>query len=268
MFQRKRKIRVFFIVFIFVNFFFIIHRFFSPNVFFVRSLTSTLLYPVLLVQKTFIRPVANYLEQRKKRKNLETSYSALHKKYQNILAQNIELQASKKYGNDISEMLAFKKKYNPDTATVAQVILKNISQQSHFFLIDKGSRQGIQQDMVVVYKNNLLGKVIQVYPLYSKVLLITDKECKVAAYCSKTKAFGIHVGANQTDTTDLQRISHLLSIKQGDLVVSSGEGLIFPQGFALGHIKTAQKNGLYFDVTVQPLINMQEIDYCVVMEKS
>lgn len=58
-----------------------------------------------------------------------------------------------------------------------------------------------------------------------------------------------------------------MPMQEGDLVLSSGEGLIFPRGFALGNVKHYQVNGLLHDVIVEPLINLETINYCYVIQK-
>ena len=177
------------------------------------------------------------------------------------------LHALLHYDHDIKELADFKKRYEESHGHIAQILMKHFSDQSHFFLIDIGTRQGIKPDMVAVYKNCLIGKVAEVYPFYSKVVLITDKTCKVAAYCAQTHASGIHEGSNQSEQTMLNHVSHLSVMKEGDLILSSGEGLIFPQGFALGNVMSCKPNGLLYTVHVEPLVDMHALAYCLIIQK-
>jgi cell shape-determining protein MreC len=62
-------------------------------------------------------------------------------------------------------------------------------------------------------------------------------------------------------------VSHLASVKEAEMVVSSGEGLVFPQGFALGRIKMIEPDGLYTKIEIEPLIDLLTIDYCMLMKK-
>jgi len=65
----------------------------------------------------------------------------------------------------------------------------------------------------------------------------------------QNRSSGIHQGANK-GTTDLSYISHLERIRVGDMVLSNGEGLIFPAGFAWGTIQSAQQGDLFYTVVV------------------
>jgi rod shape-determining protein MreC len=133
--------------------------------------------------------------------------------------------------------------------------------------IDRGASKGVQPNMVALYKNCLIGRVSEVYPSYSKVLLITDKTCKIAALCGTTKSSGIHEGLNKKDYCTLNYVSHLCTLEEGELVISSGEGLVFPQGFGLGKIKSFTRKGLFYDVVIEPLVDLKNIEYVYIIQK-
>jgi len=198
---------------------------------------------------------------------LQEHLSHVRAEYEGLLAENIQFRAEHSYLERTQELREFKKRYADDAATVVRVLVRNFSEQDHYFLIDIGANDGIQKDMIVTFKNNLVGKITDVYPWYSKVCLITNRLCKVAAYCSQTKAQGIHEGSNSEEGTMLTYVSHLAPIAENDLVLSSGEGLVFPEGFALGRIDSYQQEGLYKKIHVKPLCDMRRLDYCLVLSK-
>lgn len=68
------------------------------------------------------------------------------------------------------------------------------------------------------------------------MVLITDKHSEVAAYTNITNANGIVKGINNPDECELIYVNHLLSVSDEDLVLSSGQGLVFPEGFCLGQV--------------------------------
>jgi len=86
----------------------------------------------------------------------------------------------------------------------------------------------------------------------------------VAATCANTHTCGIHEGTN-TDTTMLSYVSHLSPMQIGDLVLSTGQGLVFPQGFGLGRVTSSYVNGLHLTIELQPLLNLHEIHYCAIL---
>lgn len=186
---------------------------------------------------------------------------------ENFVAGNCALKALQAHYEDIEELVNFKKRYSVENVYCAQIIMRNFSDNEHSILVDGGSRQGIVPDMVAVYKNCLVGRVTHVYPYYSKVLLMSDAGCKVAAYCRSSKIRGIHEGMYNKECSLLQFVSHLHEVKKDDVVLSSGEGLVFPQGFGLGKVQACEPNGLYHKITVVPLINVDALHYCYLIKK-
>ena len=225
------------------------------------------MYPVLVLQHKIITPIKGILELRRSMQEMQQLLQAAQAERDELLAQNVELNSLISYNEDIKELTEFKKQYAYQEMALAQVLVKHFSDQTHYLLVDKGSKAGITVDMVAVYKNCLLGKVVEVQPLYSKVLLVTDALCKVAAYCAHTQASGIHEGSNNETMAGLRYVSHLTEIEPDDLVLSSGDGLVFPKGYALGKIASCKPEGLFYDVTVKPLIDFRTINYCFIIQK-
>lgn len=231
------------------------------------SMASYLVYPVISIQYHVIDPMKQWMLKRKTIQELEKELAVLREEYDELLADMIVTRAQKLYGEGIKEILEFSKQYVDQQGVVAQVLARNFSEQHHFILINAGLQKGIELDMVVVYKNNLIGKIVEVFPWYSKACLITDQLCKVAAICSQTNTHGIHEGMNRIDQSQLCYVSHLDEVMLNDLVLSSGEGTIFPQGFALGKIDSITEDGFYKKISLKPLCDFASLDYCVVIRK-
>lgn len=227
---------------------------------------SYCVYPALLMQQRVVSPVKNFFMTRKKIEDLERTIKELQDERNTLIADNVCLQACLDYVHDIKELVEFKQQYEDKNARLVHIISKNISEQSHFFIIDAGSNRGIKKNMIAIYQNGLIGRVQEVYPLYSKVMLITDKACKVAARCTKTHTEGIFEGCNEEDKAHLSRVSHLSTLENNDLVISTGQGLVFPQGFGLGHIRKYERDLITYNVEIEPLFDFHSLNYCFLIE--
>ena len=65
----------------------------------------------------------------------------------------------------------------------------------------------------------------------------------------------------------MRYVSHLEAVNVGDDVFSSGEGLVFPKGFALGKVTAADKGDLFYTITIQPALDFQALRYCTLVAK-
>lgn len=263
----KRKRSVYPALFLAIAAFGIGNFFFISSDFFER-LSSYMIYPVMMVQQKIVAPIKIFFERKYSIEQLQQQLKTLQESREKLVAETISLRATLHYADDIQEVMEFKKNYENLHGTIVQILAKNISDQAHFILIDAGANKGITKDMVALYKNGLVGRVEEVYPLYSKVVLITDRTCKVAASCAITHAHGIHEGCNDEHRCLLNRVSHLSAVQEQDMVLSSGEGLIFPRGFALGQVKSIVPEGLMYRVEVEPIFDIRTINYCFLMRRS
>ncbi len=243
--------------------------FFSVGVawytYFFQRCASYLIYPILVAHHSFIEPLSHSFISEKKGA-LSKRYRILQKKYNKLHARVIELEGSQAYLEGTQELRDFAQRYHQDYR-LSRVLARTLSDQEQSFLIEGGESAGVEKDMVVLYCNSVVGKVAEVYPWYSKVCLITDRRCKVGAYCAQTRSQGIHEGANFIGQTELKYVDHLSTVQEGELVLTSGDGLLFPEGFALGTIASISPDGLYQKVKVKPVYPVKSIEYCAVLLK-
>ncbi len=247
--------------------FFLGHRVFFVSSGIIKQAASYFVYPVLVLQRNLVDPINVWFKSRASLSKLNAIIDDLRSERNTLLAENIMLQAMAVYAQETKELREFNTKYTDMVTYSAQILTRHFSDREHFFLIDVGTNQGITVDMVAIYCNCMIGRVTQVYPWYSKVCLITDRACKVAACCAQTRVSGIHEGTNKEGETILRYVSHLKTVREHDLVISSGEGLVFPQGFALGRISALQSDDLYHHITLKPLIDLRRLRYCAVIAK-
>lgn len=228
--------------------------------------TSLIVYPALRVGHAIATPLHSWYYQRVSYAQLQQERDALQHELEDVRAQLVCLQSLLDYTQQIQEQIDFKRQQEI-SGPIVQILMKQCTSQGHFFWIDAGASQGVVKDMVAVYRQHLLGKVVEVYPWYSKVQLITDASCKVAGYCASTNIHGIHKGCNSERNTVLTYVSHLDTVHPGDQVFSSGEGLVFPRGLLLGHIVSVKPDGLYQQIEVKTDVDLQALRYCMLIDK-
>ncbi len=232
-----------------------------------QNFSATLLYPLLSAQKSVTSYLDSFLQRKKTISALESELALKNKQIDSLEAEKIASQATTSYYEEIKELIDFKKQYSAEKQLIVQILLKQFSAQTHFFLVDAGKNKQIEKDMIAVFFNNIVGKVTEVYPAYCKVLLMTDPLCKIAVKTARTHIRGIHEGMLSLDTTRIAYMSHLVDLEKDDLVITSGEGLVFPQGFAVGSINSCALKGLEYQVSVKPVLDLRSLTYCTLLQK-
>jgi rod shape-determining protein MreC len=231
------------------------------------SLASYCAYPFYAVTGSIGNSIASWQQGRTSYHDLKKSHTQLETDYDRAVNELIALRAERHLYEGTKELAVFMERYSI-AGHKAHIMTKNIDENSHFYLVNAGAKAGITKDMVAVYQHHLVGRVVEVYNWYSKVLLITDEKSKIAGYTSKTHAPGIAQGYNQATRCSFTYVSHLYQILDHDLVISSGQGEVYPQGFCLGKIvlHNIKEKELYHHIDIQPIINLRSLSYVLIID--
>lgn len=217
---------------------------------------------LLVTGKVISSPFENYFARRRTAQELAARCKELTLEKENALQENVALKASINFIQRSRDVHEFCDRYELKDAILGKVLLSHFGADEHYMLINRGSSDGVALNMIAAYKFQLVGKVVEVFPSYSKVQLITDKRTKVAAYTNVGNHRGIVNGEQNSTRCQLTYVNHLAKLEKDDLIISSGQGMIFPEGFCLGKIVDYTTHDLYHLVTVEPLVDLQTLEFC------
>jgi rod shape-determining protein MreC len=153
------------------------------------------------------------------------------------------------------------------TGVPATVIGYDPEALQHVITIDRGARDHISRDDGVVTGDGAVGRVIEVAPISSKVLLIIDAASKLPAVVQHGRWWAIAVGTQTR--VKLQYISQDAKLRLGDMVVT-GEGRSFHAGTPIGRIiQTAPVNAGALDQSaiVEPAVSFGSLSRVLVLAK-
>ncbi len=127
--------------------------------------------------------------------------------------------------------------------------------------IDRGSRDGLRENLAVLNADGLIGKVVNVTPGEARVLLLIDPNCKVSALLQDSREPGVVAG------TQMTYVDRNAKIKPGENVITSGLGGIFPKGILIGTVVKAGLNrqGMYQDLELKPAADFRRLEEVVVI---
>ncbi len=107
----------------------------------------------------------------------------------------------------------------------------------HRILLDAGSRRGVREGLAVIDANGVVGQVVEVTPMNSTVVLISDPSHAIPVQVVRSGLRVIAYGAGEVDRLELPSIPLGGDIRVGDELVTSGLGGRFPAGFKVGTIE-------------------------------
>jgi rod shape-determining protein MreC len=133
-------------------------------------------------------------------------------------------------------------------AEIVNVQLGTLRQR---LLINRGAANGVFKAQAVLDDRGLIGQTTHVGPWSAEVILITDPEHAVPVRIERTGLRTIAVGAGDATFLALPYLPANADIKDGDLLVTSGLGGVFPAGYPVARVTEVHRDA------VQPLAHVR-----------
>jgi rod shape-determining protein MreC len=130
-----------------------------------------------------------------------------------------------------------------DTVLVAEIVGVSSSPLHHEIIINKGEPDQLYVGQPVIDASGLMGQVIEVGPIQSRVMMVTDATHAIPVQVNRNGVRSIVEGVGLLHELTLRHLSATTDIKVGDLLVSSGLGQRFPFGYPVATVT---------EVTVDP----------------
>lgn len=161
--------------------------------------------------------------------------------YENKILEQDEVELER-----LRTLYELDKRYADYPKIGAQVIGKDPGNWYNIFMINKGTRDGLMVNMVVLAGNGLVGHITDVGPNFAKVQTIITDTCNVSSKIMRTSDLCV-VKGDQTLVSDTAfcRVEYLAddaNIVVGDEVVTSHLSDIYPPGILLGTIMEIEDN--------------------------
>jgi len=169
-------------------------------------------------------------------------------------------------GHRLQALLAFKEHYVTSTVA-AQVIGTSGSDLSHVVYIDKGSDDGLKPDMAVITPDGIVGKLRDVFPHTSQVLLINDPTSGAGVLLATTRIRAILRGS-PAGSLEITNLTPDARIKPGEAVLTSGGDQIYPRGLPVGTIESVAPDPdhtPYTMIRLRPAANLNQLEEVLVI---
>jgi rod shape-determining protein MreC len=224
----------------------------------VRSVLSTVVYPVQLavnlpiqwghwIAENFTSRETLIDENDRLRRELLVVGSRLEK-YAELEAENRRLRGLLDSAQKVGERVL-----------VAELLAVDMDPFSRRIVLDKGTRDGVHPGQSLIDSYGVMGQIVQAGPFSSSALLITDPSHAVPVQVQRSGLRAVAVGTGSVNQLELLHIPNNADIRVGDLLVTSGLGGRFPAGYPVGRVISVDRDrGQPFaNVVVEPSARLE-----------
>lgn len=144
---------------------------------------------------------------------------------------------------------------------VASILGRTVLPTEHVVLVDRGRRDGLVPETVLIDEQGLVGRILQVHGTTSTAVLLTDPSSRVAGLVERSRESGLLVGTGGS-LIEFIYLDLEADIQIGDRVVTAGLGGPFPKGLAVGTVARLVRDERFASTTawVTPAVKVRRLE--------
>jgi rod shape-determining protein MreC len=238
----------------------------------IKASTRDLLAPLQELSTSYARRIRNAGDAIRGWGSLPERNQELQRELVHLRNQLVELEELRQENLNLREQLGFEQR-SSWKLVAARVLARDISGWWQTARVRHSEPGTVQVDQAVISSEGLVGKLQAVAGRTSDVLLISDPACRVSVRVKGKQAFGILQGQglswNGKVLCSMQLINKDVTLAEGDEIVTSGLGGIFPGGLPVGTILRVQtdENNLHQSAEIRPLADLANLNVVFVIQR-
>lgn len=150
---------------------------------------------------------------------------------------------------------------------VAELMAVDNNPFSQQIVINKGAIDGVFLSQSVLDDRGIVGQVMEVGTTNSRVVLISDVTHAIPVRSLRNNIRFIATGNGALDELLLEHVPHSVDVKEGDMLISSGLGEVFPEGYPVARVSSVVRDESrpFATVTAQPLARLDRLKYLLLL---
>ena len=150
---------------------------------------------------------------------------------------------------------------------VTEVMAVDTSPYRHQVVIDKGRTDGVYEGQPVINEKGIVGQVTFVAAHNSRVLLLIDPNNAIPVQNIRNDIRVIASGNGQSDEIQLEHIPTSTDIDVGDMLVTSGLGGVYPEGYPVAYITDVDKDTRreFASIKAKPVVDFDRLRYLLLI---
>ncbi|MCC4308232.1 rod shape-determining protein MreC [Alcanivorax marinus] len=151
---------------------------------------------------------------------------------------------------------------------VAEIIGVDPDPNRQELVINKGLRDEVSQGQAVLDSEGLIGQVVETGPLSARVLLITDASHAMSVQVNRNGVRAILAGTGQGSRLRLLYVPDTADIREGDLLVSTGLGKLYPRGYPVARVVSVnhQSGASFSDIEARPTAHLDRVSHVLLVQ--
>lgn len=200
--------------------------------------------------------------------DVKIAYENLRNEYFQLKSETLLLRTLQEENRDLRALLSASERLD-EKITLAEMRGVNLDRDNHRISIGRGIRNGVYVGQAVIDDQGVIGQVTEVMPLSSIVVLITDPGHALPVQVQRN---GLRTVVYGTGSVSLLRVPYLnqnSDIVDGDVLISSGLGGRFPNGYPVAVVNDVKviEDEAFVRVSAQPIAKLDRSNHVLLLSR-
>jgi len=202
---------------------------------------------------------SDFVESIFQNKKIKEENQELKVRIQQLTSENISLQKLKEENEVLRKALdvGLEKEFR---LSFAKVVAKDVFQDS--ILVNKGKKDSVSLNSpVITEQKTLIGKIGEVHENFSKVILISNSNISFDVELANREISGLAKGKGNLNLI-LELLPWEEEIEEGEQVITTSLGGVFPEGILVGEVKNVKKSDInpFQTAEIKPATDFKELE--------
>ncbi len=150
---------------------------------------------------------------------------------------------------------------------IAELMAVDNNPYSHQIVINKGTIHDVFEGQSVLDDTGIVGQIVEVGTTNSRVLLISDITHAIPVRVARNNVRLVASGTGGLIDLALEHVPHSADLQVGDLLVSSGLGKVFPEGYPVATINNIirDESKPFASVTATPSAQLDRLKFLLLL---
>ncbi len=200
--------------------------------------------------------------------DVKIAYENLRNEYFKLKSETLLLRALQEENSDLRALLAATERLE-ERVTLVELMQVSLDRGSHRVSIGQGLNGSVYLGQAVIDDQGVIGQVTEVMPLNSIVVLITDPGHAMPVQLERNGLRTIARGTGSLSRLDVPYLNQNADIKPGDVLLSSGLGGRFPNGYPVATISNVEviEDEAFLRVSASPIAKLDRSNHVLLLSR-
>jgi rod shape-determining protein MreC len=194
-------------------------------------------------------------------KNVRAENRQLRDENQRLRVEALRVGETEDENRRLRRLLALQERL-PLTTLSAEIIGRDWGGWIRSLTVNRGRGDRVPRLTAVISPDGLIGRIVDVRPGASIVQVLIDPTSTVGAHVVRTRTAGIVEGDARGTLRFKYMARDAAGIQVGDVLVTSGQGELFPRGIPIGRVHAIDDRGpaLFHYAALEPAVDFARVD--------